>query len=68
MKLYVLDEGWLGAAICVAESKEEAFEKMKNSDFAATYEEFDQRPFDDGKIGLIEEYDLAEVITTEGDI
>ena len=52
MKLYVMNMGWEGAAICCAASMEEAREKIKQCDASFA---------DEANDAYIEEYDLAEV-------
>ena len=59
-KLYIFDDAWCGAAICVAESKKEAYEKMMNADLCYAHKE-------DLHEDVIDEYDLDVVAETIGD-
>jgi len=60
-KIYVYDAEWQGATICVAESAEEALQKMIAAD------ELDREFFEQHTYKL-EEHDLDAVITTQGDV
>ena len=60
MKIYTFDCGWKGALVCVASTKEEAYEKFKNTEAYC----WNDNIYD---ISNVYEYDLTEVVEVGGD-
>ncbi len=61
-KIYVFDMAWQGALICIAESEEEAVQKMIDAD------QLTQDCFDSNKHRYpLMAYDLDVVVSTKGD-